>query len=666
MDNHEFGKVGDEAGCMDVLAGVGTDRAVIETIMVEEEGESSNPVGEVAEHLLAVNLNDVPAASVCASSNQCYELAAVEGGECDDVEVSSNGTGVVPWKTRNRAISGPDFREKLEGKMGALEHALLKFADRKNPYIISPDVGTEFDHVEEAYEYYNLYSWECGFGIKWGKERIADNKESRKLPLEQRYKLGREINCSCSGRPGVGLKTSSCRTQCTARIRLARTSDHGRIVAEHVAEHNHALSETYGENKQWPSHHHLDRYTKDLIRMLRENNIGITKLYSILGSFFGKMANVPATKRSLKYLCQKINREHAEGDIKKTLDQFSAMMKDDPGFKYIIDPDDDGRIRTLMWTNSRSRMQYEHFGDAITFDTTYKTNMYEMPFELFVGVNNHFQSVLLGGVLMTDETIESFKWVFREFAKLMGGKEPMTILIDQCRAMEVAIAEEWKNTVHRWCKWHVLKRIAECLGVKYTGDKDFQNKFHRLVNEMMTIDEFEAAWGQLMKDYALEDNAFMKQVFAVREMWVKSYFKDVFCARMTSTQRSESANMMLKNIVPPNSTLHKFVEQYDKLQYIRDEEENYQEKRSKLESRKRNVGGPLVVHAYKLYTPNVHSMFCEIKDKSENYRCIPVVPGVEYIAEHYNLDFVQKWYKGRYKVSVTEDGSMYECECGLH
>jgi len=57
---------------------------------------------------------------------------------------------------------------------------------------------------------------------------------------------------------------------------------------------------------------------------------------------------------------------------------------------FSVDPDEDGRIKTLLWTNGRSRMQCEHFGDVITFDTTYKTNLYEMPFGLFVGVNNHF------------------------------------------------------------------------------------------------------------------------------------------------------------------------------------------------------------------------------------------------------------------------------------
>jgi hypothetical protein len=222
------------------------------------------------------------------------------------------------------------------------------------------------------------------------------------------------------------VKTSAARTNCPAKLRLGRTSDHSWIVEEHNTNHNHDLSATSGENKMWPSHHQLDKYTKNLIRMLRENNVGITKLYSILGTFFGKMENVPATKRSLKYLCQKVNREQAEDDINKTLKKFSEFMKDDPGFKYVFDPNEDGRVRTLMWTNSRNRMQYEHFGDAISFDTTYKTNLYELPFGMFVGVNNHFQSVLLGGVLLTDETIEMFEWVFREFAKLMGGKEPAT------------------------------------------------------------------------------------------------------------------------------------------------------------------------------------------------------------------------------------------------
>jgi hypothetical protein len=169
------------------------------------------------------------------------------------------------------------------------------------------------------------------------------------------------------------------------------------VVVAHNADHNHELSQNYGEKKQWPSHHYLDKYTKELVRMLRENNVGITKLYNILGNFFGSMENVPTTKRCLKTLCQMINSEQAKDDIGKTLKLFRDLRAADPGFVYSVDPDEEGQIKTLMWTNSRSRMQYQHFGDAITFDTTYKTNLYNMPFGIFVGVNNHFQRVFVDG-----------------------------------------------------------------------------------------------------------------------------------------------------------------------------------------------------------------------------------------------------------------------------
>jgi len=78
-------------------------------------------------------------------------------------------------------------------------------------------------------------------------------------------------------------------------------------------------SQTLTEKKS--NGHHITTWTLPL----RENNVGITKLYSILGNFFSSMEKVPTTKRSLKNLCQKINREQAEDDIKKTLDLFSEL-----------------------------------------------------------------------------------------------------------------------------------------------------------------------------------------------------------------------------------------------------------------------------------------------------------------------------------------------------
>jgi hypothetical protein len=52
---------------------------------------------------------------------------------------------------------------------------------------------------------------------------------------------------------------------------------------------------------------------------------------------------------------------------------------------FRVQADEENRTKNLMWTTCASRMQCKYFGDGKTFDTTYKTNFYDMPFGLFVG-----------------------------------------------------------------------------------------------------------------------------------------------------------------------------------------------------------------------------------------------------------------------------------------
>jgi len=119
---------------------------------------------------------------------------------------------------------------------------------------------------------------------------------------------------------------------------------------------------------------------------------------------------------------------------------------------------------------------------------------------------------------------------------------------DQCQAMAAAIRSRLSETKHRWCRWHVLRNAKQKLGNVYTKHSGFKLEFHRLITHQVCKLKFERKC-QLAQKYDLGKSKFMRCIFSKREMWAKPYFMGVFCAGMTSTQRNESANHILKRFI---------------------------------------------------------------------------------------------------------------------
>jgi hypothetical protein len=49
---------------------------------------------------------------------------------------------------------------------------LRESANRGEKCIFTPKEGQVFQTIEEAYEFFNMYSWETGFGIMYERSRI--------------------------------------------------------------------------------------------------------------------------------------------------------------------------------------------------------------------------------------------------------------------------------------------------------------------------------------------------------------------------------------------------------------------------------------------------------------------------------------------------------------
>uniref|UniRef100_A0A453DNQ2 Uncharacterized protein n=1 Tax=Aegilops tauschii subsp. strangulata TaxID=200361 RepID=A0A453DNQ2_AEGTS len=76
------------------------------------------------------------------------------------------------WTKRVRIGQAPIEHAPCAGRVCALEKTLSGYAENKTDTIVVSVVGYNFDSLGEAYDFYNLYPWEIGFGIRYGKSRL--------------------------------------------------------------------------------------------------------------------------------------------------------------------------------------------------------------------------------------------------------------------------------------------------------------------------------------------------------------------------------------------------------------------------------------------------------------------------------------------------------------
>lgn len=86
---------------------------------------------------------------------------------------------------------------------------------------------------------------------------------------------------------------------------------------------------------------------------------------------------------------------------------------------------------------------------------------YRMVFVPFTAIDNHKKSVTVGAGLLSEETLENFKWLLEAFLKSHGGKQPVLVLTDQCLAMKQAIPKVLTNSRHRLCMWHIMSKVPK-------------------------------------------------------------------------------------------------------------------------------------------------------------------------------------------------------------
>ncbi|XP_059455779.1 protein FAR1-RELATED SEQUENCE 5-like [Corylus avellana] len=221
---------------------------------------------------------------------------------------------------------------------------------------------------------------------------------------------------------------------CKAKIN-AKLSEDGRFkLSSIVLEHTHVVSPS--KAKYFRCHKKLNARVKRKPEQLNEAGVRMSKNYKAPAIEVVGYENLPFGEKDCRnYINKVMNELLGEGDAEALRNYLMKMQQKNDRFFYVIDLDKESHLKHVFCADARSRVAYESFGDVITFDTTYLTNKYKMPFAPFVGVNHHGQSILFGCGLLSNENIDTFVWLFETWLKCMSDQAPNAIITNQDRAM---------------------------------------------------------------------------------------------------------------------------------------------------------------------------------------------------------------------------------------
>ncbi|KAK6912587.1 LOW QUALITY PROTEIN: MULE transposase domain [Dillenia turbinata] len=243
----------------------------------------------------------------------------------------------------------------------------------------------------------------------------------------------------------------------------------------------------------------------------------------------------------------------------------TSMKLTNPNFFYLMDLDDEGRLRNVFWADPRSRDAYRYFSDTVAIDATSLSNKFELPLVLFVGVNHHGQAVLLGCGFIGQETVEHFRlyWTgnskafcldFRSWLTCMHWLPPQIIITDQCNQFLPRSSSLFLLVVYHTKSSRKVGRIA--------GYEAIKKQLCKAVYESQKIAEFETSWYEMIKCHGLGDNKWLQMLYEVRQTWVPVYLEDISFAGMIPIKENEMLNAFFGH-VHKHTSFKELVGKYD-------------------------------------------------------------------------------------------------------
>jgi len=517
--------------------------------------------------------------------------------------------------------------------------------DLKEDMNLEPLPGMEFVSHQEAYAFYQEYARSMGFNTaiqnsrrsKTSREFIDAKFACSRYGTKREYDKGnrpRMRQCN-KQEPETAGRRSCGKTDCKASMHVKRRPDGRWVIHSFVKEHNHDLLPAQAVSEQ------------------------TRKIYAAMARHYAEYKNVVGLKNDTRNLFDKNRNLVLEvGDAKLLLDFFTQMQNVNSNFFYAVELSDDLCLKNLLWIDAKSRYDYLKFSDVVAFDTTYIRNKYKMPLALFVGVNQHYQFMLLGCAIVTDESSATYLWIMQTWLRAMGGQAPRVIITDQDRSIKSAIAEVFPHAQHCFYLWHILEKVSDNLGDVIKKHDKFMAKFEKCIYRSWNDEEFEKRWQKLIARFELENDELIQSLYEDRRLWVPTFMKDTFLAGMSTVQRSESINSYFDKYVQKKKTVSDFLKQYEAIVQDRYEEEARADCDTWNKQPALKSPSPFEKHMSTVYT---HAVFKKFQDEVlGSVACMPKKEKEEQLTITYRVqvyekseDFIVMWNEVKSEVSCV-------------
>ncbi|KAF8406639.1 hypothetical protein HHK36_008729 [Tetracentron sinense] len=539
----------------------------------------------------------------------------------------------------------------FEDEVGMNFH-MMNFVTSEGDSNLEPYKRMEFESNKEAYTFYKEYARIMGFGIY--------TLHSRRSRLTGEFIAARFV-CSRYGKKRQSLEAINpqpCeRIDCKAELHVKRRGDGKWIINDFIMEHNHELLPA--QSHYFRSHRSVTPSSKNNVDILHACDVPTNKIHAAMSKQCGGNQTIDCIEKGTGNQIDKERRLDIEvGDAQAMLEHFIHMHEENPNFFYAMDLNEEQCLRNVCWVDAKCKQDYINFGDVVCFDTSYLTNKYKMPFAHIIGVNHHFQPILLGCALIADETMLTFVWVMKTWLRAMGGVAPKAIVTNQSKAMKAAIAEVFPNASHRFYLWHVLSKIPEKLSHVTKKHENFVAEFNKCIYNSWTDEQFENQWWKMINTFELRDDEWIRSLYEDRKQWAPTYMRDTILAGMSTTQRSESVNSFFDKYVHKKTTLKEFLEQYKVILRDRNEEELKADFNTWLRIPSLRFHSPYEKQMSTMYTHEIFKKFqaevlgivgCYVKKEREDGTAITF--GVQdFDAQQ---DFIVSWDETKSEVSCS-------------